>query len=96
MQYYVKYGIGELSAYQRSGTELSTLINIASSFGGGDSPEITPDQIYSQLAIDTETPTEKVVGQLKDWDEMPEVKQQQLISIGLCDEDGIYKAPNTI
>ena len=97
MQYYSKYGLLELAAYQRSGTELSTLINIASSFGGGDTPDVTADQIYSQLAIDdTETPAEKVVGQLAGWNDMPEPKQQQLISIGLCNSEGVYKAPNTI
>jgi len=99
MQYYSKYGLGELAAYQRSGTELSTLINVASSFGGGDTPDVTADQIYSQLAIDdndTETPAEKVEGQLSGWNNMPEPKQQELIDIGLCNEDGVYKAPNTI
>ena len=100
MQYYAKYGLGELAAYQRSGTELSTLINIASSFGGGgDTPDVTADQIYSQLAIDdteTETPAEKVVGQLSGWNDMPEPKQQELIDIGLCNSEGVYKAPNTI
>ena len=100
MQYYSKYGLGELAAYQRSGTELSTLINVASSFGGGgDTPDVTADQIYSQLAIDdndTETPAEKVEGQLAGWNDMPEPKQQELIDIGLCNEDGVYKAPNTI
>jgi len=99
MQYYSKYGLGELSAYQRSGTELSTLINVASSFGGGDTPDVLPSQIYSQLAIDdteTETPAEKVVGQLSGWEGMPEPKQQELIDIGLCNSEGVYKAPNTI
>ena len=96
-QYYIKYGIGELSAYQRSGTEISALMNVASSIGGGDSQEITPEQIYPQLASDNAEPaTQKIQGQMTGWNEMPDVKKQQFISVWLCDEDGIYNTPNII
>ncbi len=95
--YYSKWGIGEISKYQRSGTEIISLINVASGFAGGDSPDITPDQIYPQLSKDDGSPVaEKVAGQIDGWSDMPDGKRQQLIDLGLCNEEGVYKAPNAL
>ena len=96
MSYYVKWGIGELGMYQRSGTEISTLINIASSFGGGESEDVLPEQIYPQLVTAEPTADDELIdGQLSGWNDMPEVKQQQMIDMGLCTPEGVYIKTST-
>ena len=96
MAYYMKYGIGELGMYQRSGIEVSTLINIASSFGGGESEDVLPEQIYPQLATTETTAVDTLIeGQLSGWNDMPEVKQQQMIDMGLCTPEGVYIKTST-
>ena len=70
-------------------------MNVASGFGGGEAADITPAQVYGQLSHDEVPPTEnEVEGQLRGWVEMGETKQQELIGLGLCNEEGIYKKPH--
>ena len=71
------------------------MLNAVRGFGGGEAADVTLDQVYGHIFNDKAPPTEiEVEGQLRGWVEMGESKQQELIDLGLCNEEGIYKKPH--
>jgi hypothetical protein len=80
-RYYEQFGIGEEASFLRSGTMVSTLISVASSFGG-KSTNYRPDEIYPQLLRNED------VGADKDWRNMTQKMQTQLVASGVFTEEG--------
>lgn len=91
-EYFVDFGIGQEAQFCRSATEMIMLITqVSLAMGSTDEITLRVEDIYPQLSrtepTDVDTPIDV---QLSGWTEMPDVKKQQMIDMGLCTPEGVY------
>ena len=96
-EYFSTFGIGQEAQFCRSATEMIMLITqVSAAMGSTDEITIAVEDIYPQLSHTEPTADDELIdGQLSGWNDMPEVKQQQMIDMGLCTPEGVYIKTST-